>query len=262
MTASQTTFFTEKGDVSLPLNAASVDIPIGQNTPQPAVVTTFHATGASVLDGAVSGAGFVAAVQAISGAGQTVVTKENFLAPLPADLISISAAALATNRALTIAAQPPQSRKLQIRQVIVTAITAGVLTIIGTDQDGNAVTEAISLIAAATQTLTSKWAYAGITSATVTALAGGGDGTLGLGLSNDFGVSCGQGAVSNFAIVKATKVITTVTGGVTAWARAVTDDVASTAVVDATARTVKPTTAPGVAGINDYEFTVSFNLAA
>jgi hypothetical protein len=171
--------------------------------------------------------------------------------------------------ALTIAAQPPQARKLQVRIVIgtttTTAITAGNLALVGIDQDGNAVSENISLIANASVTRKSANAYAYLTSATVSAYAANGSGTgntVGLGPSNDFGIACGQGVVSNFALVKANKIITTVTGSVTAWARAVTDDVAGSATVDTAARTVAPTTAPGVAGINDYEFVVSFNLAA
>jgi hypothetical protein len=108
-----------------------------------------------------------------------------------------------------------------------------------------------------------------LTSATVSAYAANGSGTgntVGLGPSNDFGISTGQGTVSNFAIVKASKIITTFTGSSTAssiaWARAVTDDTATSATVDAVARTIAPTTAPGTAGINDYEFSYSYNLAA
>jgi hypothetical protein len=172
--------------------------------------------------------------------------------PLPADLISTSAAAIATNRALTIAAQPPQARKLQIRQVIVTAITAGVLTLIGLDQDGNAITEVVSLIAPATQTLKTANAYANLTSATVSGLVGGGDGTLGIGLSNDFGVPTGKVPV-NFALLKSTK-ITKVLGT----SNVAADDVASTATIDTVARTIAPTTVPAANGLVDYEFTYAF----
>lgn len=172
---------------------------------------------------------------------------------LPADLVSISAAAIATNRALTLAAQPVHARKLQVRQVIVTAITAGILTIVGTNQDGAATSEVVSLIAAATQTLKTVNAYASITSATVTGLVGGGDGTLGIGVSNDFGLPACTGAV-DFTLLKATK-ITKVLGT----SNIAADDVASTATVDAVARTVAPTTAPAANGLVDYEFTYGFN---
>lgn len=224
--------------------------------------------GTGVVSVAVGGASFTSAVQAVAAA-QVLTQKAVFLAPLPADLTTVVNAVTPSNVALTIAAQPPQARKLQIRIVIgtttTTQITAGNLALIGIDQDGNAVTENISMITVSSVTLKSAHAYATLTSATVTAYAASGSGTgntIGLGPSNDFGISCGQGVVSNFACVKATKIITTVTGGVTAWSRAVTDDVASTTTVDTAARTIAPTTAPGVAGINDYEFTYSYNLAA
>jgi hypothetical protein len=199
---------------------------------------------------------------------QTRVSKAVFLAPLPADLISIVAAVTPSNVALTLAEQPPQARKLQIRIVVgtttTTAITAGNLALIGTDQDGNAITENISLIENASATKTSAFCYASITSATVSAYAANGSGTgntIGIGQANAFGLPTGT-LPTNLTLVKATKVITTVTGGVTAWARAVTDDVASTATVDTVARSVIPTTAPGTAGINDYEFTYSYQLSA
>ena len=204
--------------------------------------------------------------------GSAVVSKENFLAPLPADTTS-STPVLVTqvtpsNVALTIAAQPPQSRKLLVQIVIgtspTTAVTAGTCTLVGFDQDNNPVTEVIALACTVSTVFKSKWAYSSITSATVAAYAASGSGTgnkIAIGQSNDFGISTG-GVVSNFALVKATKVITTVTGAVTGWARAVTDDNAAGATVDAVARTVAPTTAPGVAGINDYEFTVSYTLGA
>lgn len=198
----------------------------------------------------------------------TFVGRATFLAPLPADLVSIVNAVTPTNVALTIAAQPPQARKLQVRVVIgtttTTAITAGNLALVGVDQDGNAVSENISLIANASTTLKSANCYASLTSPTVSAYAANGSGTgntVGIGVSNDFGVQTGPG-VANLALIKSTKIITTVTGSVTAWARAVTDDVASTATIDTVARTVAPTTAPGSAGINDYEFTYSYQLRA
>lgn len=182
-------------------------------------------------------------------------TESHFIeASLPADLVSISAAAVATNRALTIAAQPVHARKFQVRQVIATAITAGILTLVGTDQDGVAVTEVVSLIASVTRTLKSNNAYAHITSATVTGLVGGGDGTLGIGVSNDFGIPGGQASVDMFVAkcTKATKVLgTSIT--------AADDAVAAT--VDAVARTYAPTTAPAASGLVDFSVVASFGMA-
>jgi hypothetical protein len=215
-----------------------------------------------------TGVGFVAAVKAVANS-QVIVAKAVILAPLPADLVSVVAAVTPTNVALTLAAQPPQARKLQVRVVIgtspTTAITAGNLALVGVDQDGNAVSENISLIGTASATTVTANCYATLTSATVSSYAASGSGTgntIGIGVSNAFGVSTGQGVVSNLALLKATKIITTVTGAVTGWARAVTDDTAASATVDAVARTIIPTTAPGTAGINDYELVYSYQLAA
>lgn len=196
------------------------------------------------------------------------VRKFAVLAPLPADLTTVVNAVTPTNVALTIAAQPPQARKLQVRVVIgtttTTAITAGTLTLVGVDQDGIAISEAISLIQNASATLKSIYAYASLTSATVSNYVASGSGTgntIGLGPSNDFGIPSAPRAV-DLLLLKASKIITTVVGGVTAWSRAITDDTAASATVDTVARTVAPTTAPGAAGINDYEFTYSFNAPA
>jgi len=143
----------------------------------------------------------------------TVVEKVSLNSPLPADLISIKAAATPANGAITIAAQPPHARKLQIRVILgtggTTDITAGTLTLVGIDQDGNAVTEVVSLVTAgASATYKSKYAYSSLTSGTVAAYAANGSGTgntLGIGVSNDFGIPSCPGVV-DFAIVKATKI--------------------------------------------------------
>lgn len=53
------------GDVSFPITPDSMDgVTIGETTPAPATVTDLHATGTTELDGAVSGAGFLAALLA------------------------------------------------------------------------------------------------------------------------------------------------------------------------------------------------------
>lgn len=186
----------------------------------------------------------------------TVSDKVSISSPLAADLVSVSAAAVATNRALTIAAQPAHARKLQLRFVIVTAITAGILTIIGQDQDGNAITEVQTMVASVTATVKSNNAYSSITSATISGLVGGGDGTFGIGLSNDFGLPTSFGAV-DLTMIKSTK-ITKILGT----SNIAVDDVASTGTLDATARTFAPTTVPVASGLVDYEFTYNYGLAA
>lgn len=182
-----------------------------------------------------------------------------FEAPLPADLISIKAAATPANGAIVIAAQPPHARKLQIRIVIgtttTTAITAGTLTLVGFDQDGNAITEVISLIQNASATLKTANAFASLTSGTVANYAAAGSGTgntLGIGVSNDFGVPGIVGAIA-LTCTKATKVTKVL--GMTVVAA---DDVASTVTVDAVARTLAPTTAPAASGLIDFSFNYTF----
>lgn len=192
----------------------------------------------------------------------TNVRRVSISSPLPADLISIKAAATPANGAITIAAQPPQPRKMQVRIVLgtpgTTNITAGTLTLLGTDQDGNAITEVVQLnqFAALSGTYLTLNAYATLTSGTVAAYAASGSGTgntLGIGLSNDFGVPTRPGAV-DFAIIKASK-ITKVLGT----SNIVADDLASTATIDTVARTINPTTAPAANGLVDYEFSYSFS---
>ena len=192
-----------------------------------------------------------------------VTDKISMSSPVVADLITTVNAVTPSNIALTIAAQPPQARKLQVRIVVgtttTTAITAGTLTLVGVDQDGQAISEVISLIANASATVKSKWAYATLTSATVAGYVASGSGTgntVGLGPSNDFGIPTAPGSV-DFTLLKSSKVTKVFgTSSVTA------DDVASTATVDAVARTVAPTTAPGAAGTLDYEFTFTYGMAA
>lgn len=193
------------------------------------------------------------------------VEKAVIRAPVVADLVSIVSAVTPTNVALTIAAQPPQARKLAIRVVIgtttTTAITAGTVTLVGVDQDGNALSEVISLVMTASTTLKSTSAFAKLTSATVAGYVASGSGTgntIGLGCAADFGLPTAPNVV-DFVLLKATKITTTITGAVTGVAVVAADDVAATATVDATARTVAPTTAPS-SGLIDFEFVYSYGV--
>lgn len=190
----------------------------------------------------------------------TVTKKVTIEAAKVADLISVKVAAAPANGVITIAAQPPHARKFQVRIVDGgTHITAGTLTLVGTDIDGNAITEVISLITAADLTQKTANAYASLTTGTVAGLVGGGSSTLGIGLSNDFGVPTAVSPSTPVGLVctKATKITKVLGTSVTA-----ADDVASTTVVDATARTIAPTTAPSATGLIDYEFTYAYSAAA
>jgi hypothetical protein len=197
---------------------------------------------------------------------QTMSCRATFLAPLPADLVSVVAAATPANGSLTVVAgQPVHARKLQVRAVLgtpgTTNITGGVLAIAGFDQDFMPVSETINLACSVSTTFKTQYAYGAVSSAVLSGYTASGSGTgntLGIGHANDFGIPTIVN-VSNFALSKATKTITTVVGSVTGWSRVTTDDNAAGAVVDAVARTVAPTTPPAANGINDYEFYCVFN---
>lgn len=189
------------------------------------------------------------------------VDKAFFNSPLPADLISVVAAANASNtaaNALTIAAQPVHARKLQVRIVDDgTHHLTGIVSLAGIDQDGNTISENVTVTCTASMTFKSKYAYAGVTTATSTVTGAGGTTTIGIGVSNDFGVPTQPGAyptgVSALVCTKSTK-ITKVLGT----SNTAADDDAATTTVDAVARTIAPTTAPASNGLVDFEFSYSW----
>lgn len=165
-----------------------------------------------------------------------------FTAPDAADLISIVAAVLPADGAQIIAAQPDYPRKLQVR--IVTGSTAGTLTLVGVGVDGQAVTQAIDIsTAGGTRTTVTTHAFATLTSATVSAINTPA-GTIGIGVGAALGLPSQQaGIVTAFGVFKAT-----VDGG---------NEAVGT--VDATARTIEPTTAPNATHnyVFNYKFTVT-----
>jgi hypothetical protein len=176
--------------------------------------------------------------------------------PLPADLVSIVAAVAAANGALTLAAQPAHARKLQYRIVYTSGTFSGILTVVGFDQDGNAITEVVTFASVvASQTTKSAYAWGQITSATMSAVSGTFSVTIGIGVSNDFGLPTFQtlGLPVDLTVLKSTK-ITKVLGT----SNIASDDVASTGTTDTVARTFAPTTAPAANGLVDYEFTYTF----
>jgi hypothetical protein len=162
-------------------------------------------------DGTISNVSYQDYTALLAGGFRAFVTSgraARFSAPIAAELVSIKAAATPANGAATIAGQPDFPRKLQIRIVIgtttTTAITGGSLVIVGIDASGNVVTETISLIANASTTLKSTYAYSHVTSLTVSGYAANGSGTgntLGLGVAADLGVTVPLGAV-DFAVYK------------------------------------------------------------
>lgn len=263
MAGESTLLNTQIGGENFPITPTSMDgMVIGGTTPAAGSFTTLAASST------VSGAGMTAFVQSVVNA-QVLSDEAVFLSPLVGDLISIVAAVTPSDVALTLAEQPPYPRKLNIRIVIgtttTTAITAGTLTLVGVDQDSNAVTEVISLIENASATVISAHAYAQLTSATVAAYVASGSGTgntVGIGSSTEFGLPTGQGIVSNLAVTKVTKRTWVFTGNGTAVSNityAATDDVVS-ANLDTTARAYAPTTAP--TGLIDYVISYNYSLVA
>lgn len=193
----------------------------------------------------------------------TFANKISVSSPLPADLISVVAAATPANGATTIAGQPAQARKLQYRIVIgtttTTAITAGTYTQTGEDQDGNAISETISLVENASATIKSAFAWSQVNAGTIAGYVASGSGTgntFGIGLSNDFGMPTGVG-VASFAAVKETK-ITKVYGT----SSVALDEAIASVTVDAVARTIAPVTAPQTGGTVDFEFSYNYQLRA
>jgi len=158
-----------------------------------------------------------------------------------ADLVSVVNAVLPSNVALTLALQPDVARKLQVR--IVTGSTAGTLTLVGVDQNGNAATQAIDIsTSGGTRTVITDKAYATLTSATVSG-GSGFAGTVGIGLGAALGVPTNKSpACTAFAVYKAQ-----VNG---------LDETVGT--VDATAFTIIPTTAPDAA--HSYAFWYNFTV--
>jgi hypothetical protein len=176
-----------------------------------------------------------------------------YVAPIAADLISVSAAAaLSANGARTLIANSISfPSKLQVRYTKGTNnITAGTIALVGTAPDGSAQTETISLICAASTTFKSTKVYATLASATVAALAGaGGSGdNLGIGVAVDLGLPVPAGA-TNFVVSKE---------GVSASGNAAkpTDETVGT--VDTTAFSVAPTTAAD--GAKCFDFWYSYTI--
>ena len=112
-----------------------------------------------------------------------------FVDPDAADLVSVVTAVDAANGVLAIALQPDYPRHLQVRVTNAgVAITAGVVTLVGIGAGGEAVGQVIALTGGTATTITTD-VYARLTSATITAFAGGGAGeTIGIGVGAGLGL--------------------------------------------------------------------------
>ena len=161
--------------------------------------------------------------------------------PIAAELISIVADVSMANGAQTIAAQPDFPRKLQVRITDAdSSVSAGIVTIVGTDPSGNAVSEAVALTGG-TATKKTANAFSHVTSATISALAGNaGADHISIGVAADLGLpGHGNPVPGSFAVYKSN-----VSNG---------DQAVGT--VDAVAGTISPTTAPDATKAYDFWYT-------
>jgi Ca2+-binding RTX toxin-like protein len=133
------------------------------------------------------------------------------------------------------------ARKLQVR--IITGSTAGTLTLVGVDQNGNAATQAIDIaVGAGTRTVVTDKAYATLTSATISG-GSGFAGSVSIGLGTALGVPTNKSpAATAFAVYKEQ-----VNG---------LDETVGT--VDATAMTIAPTTPAD--GAHSFAFWYNFTV--
>ncbi len=142
----------------------------------------------------------------------------------------IKAATNIANGALGALTQPKFPRNVVVTIVDTTpSITAGIVTIVGTDQDGNPVTEVYDC-AAGVGTYTGNIAFAKIASITLAnfaTLGGAGDETIAIGSGTKIGLPCGL----NGRLVRVVKSV-----------HNMADEAIGT--VNATYRTLIPTNAP------------------
>jgi hypothetical protein len=161
-----------------------------------------------------------------------------------ADLVSIVAALdPIADGALTIAAQPVVPCKLQVRIVDANNSVTGDVVLVGVGPSGEAVGQTIPLTGG-TRTVTTTQAYATLTSATVSGVAGAAAGdTIGIGASAAIGLP---------------RQHTPAGGNLTVYKASANDANEAVGTVDATAGTIVPTTAPN--GTNDYDFWYRYAL--
>lgn len=171
---------------------------------------------------------------------------ERISAPIAAELVTIVADVLMSNVALTIAAQPAYPRKLQVRITDAnSSISAGIVTIVGKNAAGESVTETVALTGG-TATKNTVNAYATVTSATISALAGNAAGdNIGIGVGPAFGMSV-PAAATDFTVYKSNVDGANETVGT----------------VDATAKSIAPTTAANASRNFDFWYSYKMPVAA
>lgn len=170
--------------------------------------------------------------------------------PAAASATAIVSAVAITNVALTIAAQPDISRKLAVVWATSSAaITAGSLSMVYTDTNGQTVTDVIALAGAVSATTTQGTSHgvAHLTSATVAGLVGGTTPTIQIGTGTALGLPLPLGW-NNLSVFKETKFNLTAVPG--------TGVDESVGTVDTVGGTIIPTTVPNAT--LSYTFGYSF----
>jgi hypothetical protein len=204
-----------------------------------------------IVDGSVvgGGGGGASTTTGVTVDNETAVSQAvthsghaHFSAPIAEEVISVVADVLIAVGPLIVAAQPDFPRKLRVNITDADAsITAGTVDLVGVGVDGAALSQSIPLTGGS-QVVVTDDAYATLTSATITGPAGHGAGdNIGIGVDSALGLPIPAGA-ANVAVNKT----------------CVDSADETVAGVDATARTVDPTSAPDAA--RDYDFYFSYEL--
>jgi hypothetical protein len=165
-----------------------------------------------------------------------------FTNPIAAELVTVVNDVQMATGALVIAIQPNCPRKLQVRITDAANAVTGTCILVGVGADGSALTQTIQLTGG-TRTIITTDAYATLTTATLAVAGGAGGGkNIGIGVGAALGLPI-PAAATSVSVYKATC------------------DYADEAVgtVDATARTIAPTTAANAA--HEYEFWFKYTLS-
>lgn len=187
-------------------------------------------------------AAYAASKDVVDATSPACAGRAAFYNPLAAELISVVNDVQMATGALVVASQPNVPCKLQVRITDAADAVTGTCVLVGVGADGSAITQTIPLTGG-TRTVVTADAYATLTSATLAVAGGAGVGkNIGIGVGAALGLPIPAGA-TGVSVFKATC------------------DYANEAVgtVDATARTVIPTT--GANGAHDYEFFFKYTLA-
>ncbi len=162
--------------------------------------------------------------------------------PLLSELISVVADIQMANGPLGLLTQPNVPSRLNVRLVCAGGISAGIVTLLGFGADGAPVTQAIPLTGV-TRTVVTDEAFATLTSATLSALAGGAAGDhISIGVSDYLGLPV-PAAATALTVFKETL------------------DYANEAVgtVHAASRSISPSHAAD--GTHEFEFWYKYTLA-